>query len=79
MCIFNHPLRAYADTRTGIQKLEELHRKYGPIVRTGPNEVSISNWRHLRTIYLNTKGMIKNPDFYEAATFVGKDNIFQML
>ncbi|KAK2686950.1 hypothetical protein QWA68_014116 [Fusarium oxysporum] len=62
-----------------VYKLEELHRKYGPIVRTGPNEVSISNWRHLRTIYLNTKGMIKNPDFYEAATFVGKDNIFQMI
>ncbi|KAF5567425.1 cytochrome P450 monooxygenase [Fusarium napiforme] len=60
-------------------KLEELHKKYGPVVRTGPNEVSISDWRHLRTIYLNTKGMIKNPDFYKAATFVCKDNIFQMI
>ncbi|KAI1012037.1 hypothetical protein LB503_004775 [Fusarium chuoi] len=62
-----------------VYKLEELHKKYGPVVRIGPNEVSISDWRHLRTIYLNTKGMIKSPDFYEPATFVGKGNIFQMI
>ncbi|VTT60840.1 unnamed protein product [Fusarium fujikuroi] len=78
MYIFNRPIRVCADTRAGMQKLEELHKKYGPIVRTGPNEVSISDWRHLRTIYLNNKGMIKYPDFYESATLVGKDNIFQM-
>ncbi|VTT78225.1 unnamed protein product [Fusarium fujikuroi] len=38
--------------------------------------VSISNWRHLRTIYLNNKGMIKYLDFYKSATLIGKDNIF---
>ncbi|KAI5460924.1 hypothetical protein BGZ63DRAFT_405367 [Mariannaea sp. PMI_226] len=61
------------------QKLEELHAKYGPIVRIGPKEVSISDWRYLRSIYGNAKGVIKNPAFYEAATFVGKHNVFEMM
>ncbi|VZI01761.1 unnamed protein product [Fusarium fujikuroi] len=50
-------------------KLEELYKKYSPIV-------SISDWRHLCTIYLNNKGMIKYLDFYKSATLMGKDNIF---
>lgn len=29
----------------------ELHRKYGPIVRTGPNHVSISESRWILVIY----------------------------
>ncbi|KAF7447111.1 CypX cytochrome P450 [Pyrenophora tritici-repentis] len=45
-----------ANGHTGIKgpscriELEQLHRKYGSIVRTGPNEVSVADWRHIRTI-----------------------------
>ncbi|KAF4343784.1 fc receptor [Fusarium beomiforme] len=62
-----------------VYKLEELHSKYGPVVRIAPNEVSISDWRHLRTIYTNNKGVIKDRRFYGGATFVGKSNIFEMI
>ncbi|KAJ4243540.1 hypothetical protein NW757_011180, partial [Fusarium falciforme] len=58
-------------------KLEELHAKFGPIVRIGPHEVSVSDWRQLRPIYAN-KTIIKEQSFYGAATFVGKSNIFEM-
>ncbi|KAF3040466.1 hypothetical protein E8E12_003874 [Didymella heteroderae] len=59
--------------------LDALHRSYGDIVRVGPNEVSVANWRNIRTIYANTKTVVKNSAFYANATFVGKNNIFQMI
>lgn len=61
-----------------MQRLDELHAKYGSVVRIGPNEVSISDWRYYRTIYSNAVSFVKEPSFYSAAQFVGKDNIFQM-
>ncbi|KAF4999152.1 hypothetical protein FDECE_11580 [Fusarium decemcellulare] len=65
--------------RRRVYKLQELHAKFGPVVRIGPNEVSVSDWRHLRSIYANNKGVIKEASFYEAATFIGKNNIFEMI
>ncbi|KAF1929947.1 cytochrome P450 [Didymella exigua CBS 183.55] len=59
--------------------LDELHNKYGDVVRVGPNEVSIANWRHLRAIYASPKTVEKDPAFYANASFVGKNNIFQMV
>ncbi|KAL7276059.1 hypothetical protein RUND412_000975 [Rhizina undulata] len=41
----------------------ELHRKYGPIVRIGPNEVSISDPAAIPIIYDNAATFIKT-DFY---------------
>lgn len=61
-----------------MKALEELHRKYGPVVRVGPNEVSVADWQHLRTIYGNTKTVVKDVSFYANASFVGRNNIFQM-
>ncbi|KAI1663815.1 Cytochrome P450 [Pyrenophora tritici-repentis] len=58
--------------------LEKLHHKYGPIIRIGPNEVSIGDWRQLRVIYANSKAALKDSAFYHSATFVGRNNIFQM-
>ncbi|KAL2256476.1 hypothetical protein VTK26DRAFT_1607 [Humicola hyalothermophila] len=40
-----------------------LHRKYGPIVRLGPNTLSFSDPEALKTIYGLNKGFIKS-DFY---------------
>jgi len=61
-----------------MQKLQELHDNYGDFVRVGPNEVSVADWRHIRTIYANSKTVVKDSAFYANATFVGKNNIFQM-
>ncbi|KAH7065894.1 cytochrome P450 [Paraphoma chrysanthemicola] len=63
---------------TALAGLEKLHHKYGPIVRIGPNEVSIDDWRQLRVIYANSKTALKDGAFYHSATFVGRNNIFQM-
>ncbi|KEF62897.1 uncharacterized protein A1O9_00871 [Exophiala aquamarina CBS 119918] len=56
-------------------KLLELHEQYGPIVRVGPNEVSISNWRAYRDIY-SDRTVTKDPSFYEALRFLGLGNVF---
>ncbi|KAK3291378.1 cytochrome P450-like protein [Chaetomium fimeti] len=40
-----------------------LHRKYGPVVRLGPNTLSFSDPDSLKTIYGLNKGFIKS-DFY---------------
>lgn len=61
-----------------MKALDALHNIYGDVVRVGPNEISIANWRHIRTIYANSKTVVKDPAFYANATFVGKNNIFQM-
>jgi cytochrome P450 len=61
------------------QWLYELHKKYGPVVRVAPGEVSIADPAHYRTIYSNPKTSHKDPSFYGAATFTGPDNIFQMV
>jgi hypothetical protein len=37
----------------------ELHRKYGPVVRLGPNTLSFSDPDSLKTIYGLNKGFIK--------------------
>lgn len=63
---------------TRHQALNALHSSYGDVVRVGPNEVSVANWQHLRPIYANSKTVVKDPAFYTNATFVGKNNIFQM-
>ncbi|KAK4160016.1 putative cytochrome P450 pisatin demethylase [Cladorrhinum sp. PSN259] len=41
----------------------ELHRKYGPVVRLGPNTLSFSDPDSLKTIYGLNKGFIKS-EFY---------------
>ncbi|KAH3960968.1 hypothetical protein HBI56_210910 [Parastagonospora nodorum] len=61
-----------------IYELERLHRKYGSIVRIGPNEVSVADWRHMRAIYSNPKTVMKDPAFYDGVRMIGKHNIFQM-
>ncbi|KAB5566639.1 cytochrome P450 [Coniochaeta sp. 2T2.1] len=59
------------------QTLLALHNTYGPVVRVGPNEVSISDWRAYRQIYTN-KASRKEESFYKAAKFIAHENIFTM-
>ncbi|KAI9842249.1 MAG: hypothetical protein M1837_007394 [Sclerophora amabilis] len=57
----------------------ELHAKYGPIVRIGPNHVSLSDPEALRAIY-STKSVFTKTAFYTLAqsTYEGKtlQNLF---
>lgn len=71
-------LSSMANSSCKLQKLAEYHAKYGPVVRIGPNEVSIASWQTYRPLYANRSTHTKEPVLYGAATFVGKNNIFEM-
>ncbi|KAL4861445.1 cytochrome P450 [Aspergillus spectabilis] len=60
-------------------KLEDYHKRYGPIVRISPNEVSFADYRFYRIIYTDAKTVLKDPRFYEPAKFLKKGNIFQFI
>ncbi|KAJ4188759.1 hypothetical protein NW755_006248 [Fusarium falciforme] len=60
-----------------VYVLRQLHEKYGPIVRVGPNEVSLSDWRMYRRIYTN-KQALKDPKFYSPFSFLGHGNVFSV-
>jgi cytochrome P450 len=49
-----------------VEQLENLHRKYGPVVRTGPNELHFSDPRAYAAIYNMTSKFHKDPYFYKA-------------
>jgi hypothetical protein len=36
-----------------LPTLVDLHRKYGTVVRIGPNKISVSGAEHVKTIYTN--------------------------
>lgn len=73
------PLSIAAFKGRRAQWLYELHKKYGPVVRVAPGEVSVADSAHYRTIYSNPKTSHKDTSFYGAASFTGLDNIFQMV
>ncbi len=62
---------------TPILTLRSLHDKYGPVVRIGTDEVSISEWTAYRAIYSH-KGSNKTVHFYEDTKLAtnGPGNIF---
>ncbi|KAK0436273.1 cytochrome P450 [Armillaria borealis] len=47
-----------------VQKLEELHKLYGPVVRINPNELHFSNPQAYFSIYSSQVKFIKDPNFY---------------
>lgn len=63
----------YKGTRT--RKLNELHAKYGPAVRVGPNEVSFNSISALRTIYGAGSGFERTA-FYRMFDAYGRQNLF---
>ncbi|KIW92108.1 uncharacterized protein Z519_07092 [Cladophialophora bantiana CBS 173.52] len=60
------------------QTLRSLHDKYGPVVRIGTNEVSISEWTAYRQIY-SQKGSNKTHHFYEDTKLAGPGNLFTII
>lgn len=66
-------LEDWNGTRT--RTIDELHRKYGPIVRIGPSEVSCNSSGALRTIYGAGSGF-ERPAFYRMFDVYGKQHMF---
>jgi hypothetical protein len=72
---FVHPLRRYpgpflakftdlwrfynARGKRSHLSMIELHEKYGPVVRTGPNTISISDASYVNKIYGHGRGFVK--------------------
>ncbi|RMZ43094.1 benzoate 4-monooxygenase cytochrome P450 [Aspergillus flavus] len=68
------PLHYYDAVKGGkyIWKLDELHRKYGPIVRFNPNEVHIQDSHYYHHIYAGgAKKQDKDPEFPAVPLFPG--------
>ncbi|KAK9773097.1 putative Cytochrome P450 [Seiridium cardinale] len=55
------------------KKLEQLHGRYGSVVRIAPNEVHLSNPEHYDKIYSVGDKFIKDPKFYGG---MGSDSMF---
>ncbi|OCK78132.1 putative P450 monooxygenase [Lepidopterella palustris CBS 459.81] len=66
-------LEDWKGTRT--RKIYQLHQKYGPVVRIGPNEVSFNSPLALRTIYGAGSGFERTP-FYRMFDVYGQQNLF---
>lgn len=57
---FTNLWRAYAQSAGGFNtKLIQLHEKYGPLVRLGPNSVSVGDPAAVGIIYTNRGEFIK--------------------
>jgi len=81
-----HPLAAYTNwwrffdalNRRTEQTHLALHRKYGDIIRLGPNVLSFADPRAIKIIYGLNKGM-KKSDFYPVQQAVAKGERLQSL
>ncbi|KIW84281.1 hypothetical protein Z517_03531 [Fonsecaea pedrosoi CBS 271.37] len=58
-----------------IHTVNQLHQKYGPVVRIGPNEVSFNSLSALRTIYGAGSGF-ERTSFYQMFDVYGRPNLF---
>lgn len=67
---------AYEDWKGYRTKtIYQLHLKYGPVVRIGPNEVSFNSVSALRTIYGPGSGF-ERTSFYQVFDVYGRKNLF---
>jgi hypothetical protein len=57
------------------RKIHALHRKYGPVVRIGPNEVHFNSLSALRAIYGAGSGF-ERTSFYSMFDVYGRKNLF---
>lgn len=57
------------------QAIHQLHQRYGPVVRIGPNEVHFNSPSAMRTIYGPGSGFGRT-DFYRMFDVYGKQNVF---
>lgn len=57
--------------------VHELFKKYGPVVRIGPNNIALNTAEDMKTVYAVGTKFAKSP-FYEAWNFYGQPNVFSM-
>ncbi|KAH7070316.1 cytochrome P450 [Paraphoma chrysanthemicola] len=54
-----------------------LHKKYGPVVRMGPNELCFADTASIKDIYgQSAEPCLKQPAFYSGFTLTGKNSVF---
>ncbi|KAF1930580.1 pisatin demethylase [Didymella exigua CBS 183.55] len=70
--LYNH----YGQTHIETQK--ELHKKYGDVVRLGPNTVSVADASLLKTIY-STRGTFLKSDYYSVNDALQGGHLIQNL
>ncbi|KAH8691502.1 cytochrome P450 71B28 [Talaromyces proteolyticus] len=67
---------AYEDWKgTSTRTIHQLHQRYGPAVRIGPNEVSFNSLTALRTIY-GPGSSFGRTGFYRMFDVYGRQNLF---
>ncbi|KIK58364.1 hypothetical protein GYMLUDRAFT_246082 [Collybiopsis luxurians FD-317 M1] len=49
-----------------VAEIERLHKRYGPVVRTGPNTLHFNDRRAFHDIYSNGTTLVKEARFYRA-------------
>ena len=57
------------------RRIHQLHQKYGPVVRIGPNEISFNSLAALKTIYGAGSGF-ERTSFYRMFDAYGHQNLF---
>ncbi|CAI7653153.1 unnamed protein product [Penicillium pancosmium] len=60
---------------TRTRRIDELHKRYGPVVRIGPNEVAFNSLSALRTIYGAGSGF-ERTSFYSMFDVYTRKNLF---
>ncbi|OOF90885.1 hypothetical protein ASPCADRAFT_10335 [Aspergillus carbonarius ITEM 5010] len=89
--LFLHPLRSFPGpplakvsklwsrigNRSGrkAERIHQAHLQYGPVVRFGPNELSIADPAAVRAIYMSD-AFVKEETFYRAKTIFHEDHLF---
>ncbi|KAL2218219.1 putative cytochrome P450 monooxygenase [Thermoascus aurantiacus ATCC 26904] len=73
------PIWIWWKRREGVEvrTIYSLHQKHGPVVRLGPNELSVNSAGGLRTIY--TGGFEKHPWYHGVFLNYGTENLVSML
>ncbi|KIL84746.1 hypothetical protein FAVG1_11974 [Fusarium avenaceum] len=59
--------------------IHELHKKYGPVVRVGPNEVSFTSITALKEIYGSGGSGYDKTEFYDLFQVYGRRTMFSIL
>ena len=59
-------------------QIDELHSRYGPVVRVSPDEVSFNNYEGLREIY-GIKSTFSKSSFYDLFVYYNERNTFTSL
>ncbi|KAK5239073.1 hypothetical protein LTR40_014891, partial [Exophiala xenobiotica] len=58
--------------------IDQLHSRYGPVVRVSPDEVSFNNYEGLREIY-GIKSTFSKSSFYDLFVYYNTRNTFTSL